>query len=103
MTARRRGLTIRLRLTLLIGAVLILAGSILLGLTYLLVRHSVDTNPAQVRAEVARRLGVEPIMTDAAQRRLAWSAGLGGRPGEPVPATSDYLEVLTWYDRWDRP
>jgi 3-hydroxyisobutyrate dehydrogenase-like beta-hydroxyacid dehydrogenase len=54
-------------------------------------------------SEVARRLGGEPIMTDAAQRRLAWSAGLGGRPGEPVPATSDYLEVLTWYDRWDRP
>jgi signal transduction histidine kinase len=53
-------LTIRLRLTLLIGTVLILAGSILLGLTYLLVRHSVTSNPAQVRAEVARRLGVEP-------------------------------------------
>ena len=60
MSATRRGLTIRLRLTLLVGAVLILAGSILLGLTYLLVRHSVNSDPAQVRAEVARRLGVEP-------------------------------------------
>ena len=66
---RPRGLTIRLRLTLLIGAVLILAGSILLGLTYLLVRHSLDTNPAQVRAEVARRLGVEPNVLNEATRR----------------------------------
>jgi 3-hydroxyisobutyrate dehydrogenase-like beta-hydroxyacid dehydrogenase len=53
-------------------------------------------------SEVVRRLGVEPIMTDAAQRRLAWSAGLGGRPAAPTPAMTDYLEVLTWYDRWDR-
>jgi len=56
----RRGLTIRLRLTLLIGAVLILAGSILLGLTYVLVRHSVESNPSQVRAAIAHRLGVNP-------------------------------------------
>jgi len=56
----RRGLTIRLRLTLLIGAVLILAGSILLGLTYLLVRHSVNSNPSEVRAALAHRLGVNP-------------------------------------------
>ncbi|HEV3451519.1 MAG TPA: histidine kinase dimerization/phospho-acceptor domain-containing protein, partial [Acidimicrobiia bacterium] len=75
MTAARRGLTIRLRLTLLVGAVLILAGSILLGLTYLLVRHSVNSNPAQVRAEVARRLGVgsntlrpEPGTSNGARR-----------------------------------
>jgi hypothetical protein len=56
----RRGLTIRLRLTLLIGAVLILAGSILLGLTYVLVRHSVNSNPTEVRAAIAHRLGVNP-------------------------------------------
>jgi len=56
----RRGLTIRLRLTLLIGAVLILAGSILLGLTYVLVRHSVNSNPSEVRAAIAHRLGVNP-------------------------------------------
>jgi signal transduction histidine kinase len=68
VTGPRRGLTIRLRLTLLIGAVLILAGSILLGVTYLLVRHSLDTNPAQVRAEVARRLGVEPNVLRADRR-----------------------------------
>ncbi len=59
MTAQR-GLTIRLRLTLLIGAVLILAGSILLGLTYVLVRHSVNSNPSEVRAAIAHRLGVDP-------------------------------------------
>jgi signal transduction histidine kinase len=60
MSPVRRGVTIRLRLTALIGAVLILAGSILLGLTYLLVRRSVNSDPSQVRAEVARRLGVNP-------------------------------------------
>jgi signal transduction histidine kinase len=60
MSTRPRGLTIRLRLALLIGAVLILAGGILLGLTYMLVRNSINSNPAQVRTEVARRLGVDP-------------------------------------------
>jgi signal transduction histidine kinase len=60
MNQHRRGLTIRLRLTLLVGTVLVLAGSVLLGLTYLLVRHSVESNPNQVRAEIARRLGIDP-------------------------------------------
>ena len=69
----RRGLTIRLRLTLLLGALFIAAGSILLGMTYLLVRHSVTSNPGQVRAALAHRLGV-----DAAERL---------RP-TPVPGTA---------------
>ena len=56
----RRGLTIRLRLTLLLGAVFIVAGSVLLGMTYLLVRHSVTSNPGAVRAALAHRLGVDP-------------------------------------------
>ncbi|HSO96568.1 MAG TPA: ATP-binding protein [Acidimicrobiia bacterium] len=83
MTSRPRGLTIRLRLTLLIGALFIAAGSILLGMTYLLVRHSVTTNPGQVRAALAHRLGVDagqlppnPARTipnpDAAGRRNAF-------------------------------
>jgi signal transduction histidine kinase len=59
MTIRPRGLTIRLRLTLLLGALFIVAGSILLGMTYLLVRHSVTSNPSQVRAALAQRLGVD--------------------------------------------
>ena len=59
MTARPRGLTIRLRLTILLGALFIVAGSILLGMTYLLVQHSVTTNPGQVRAVLAQRLGVD--------------------------------------------
>jgi signal transduction histidine kinase len=74
MTARPRGLTIRLRLTVLIGALFIAAGSILLGMTYLLVEHSVTTNPGQVRAVLAQRLGV-----DAGQLR-----GVGG-PGTTPP------------------
>jgi signal transduction histidine kinase len=73
MNARPRGLTIRLRLTLLIGALFIVAGSILLGMTYLLVEHSVTTNPGQVRAVLAQRLGV-----DAGQLR-----GVGGQGTTP--------------------
>jgi signal transduction histidine kinase len=84
MSARPRGLTIRLRLTVLIGTLFIAAGSILLGMTYLLVKHSVTTNPGQVRAVLAQRLGVDagqlrgvgrsgttPPGLDPAARRLA--------------------------------
>ena len=60
MKTPRHGLTIRLRLTILIGTCLILAGSILLGLTYLLVRNNLNSNPNQVRTEIARRLGIDP-------------------------------------------
>ena len=62
MKTPRQGLTIRLRLTILIGAVLILAGSILLGLTYLLVRNNLNSNPDQVRTEIAHRLGINPTL-----------------------------------------
>jgi signal transduction histidine kinase len=80
MSARPRGLTIRLRLTLLIGALFIVAGSILLGMTYLLVEHSVTTNPGQVRAVLAQRLGV-----DAGQ--LRGNGGAGTTPPGLDPQT----------------
>lgn len=52
--------------------------------------------------EVVRGLGVEPIMVDAARRRLLWSAGLGARPAAEGEAVTDYREVLRLYDRLDR-
>lgn len=68
MKSPRHGLTIRLRLTILIGAVLIAAGSILLGLTYLLVRNNLNSNPNQVRTEIAHRLGIDPTRLRPAPR-----------------------------------
>jgi 3-hydroxyisobutyrate dehydrogenase-like beta-hydroxyacid dehydrogenase len=53
-------------------------------------------------AEVVRGLGVEPVMTDAARRRLEWSARLGLRPAPGEQAFTDYREVLRRYDEQDR-
>ena len=62
MTARLRALapapTIRLRLTLLYGAVFLVTGAILLTIGYALVRHGLDA-PGNVRA-VLHRLGLNP-------------------------------------------
>jgi 3-hydroxyisobutyrate dehydrogenase-like beta-hydroxyacid dehydrogenase len=52
--------------------------------------------------DVVRALGVEPIMVEAARRRLAWSAGLGARHAAPGAGESEYLDVLRLYDRLDR-
>lgn len=52
-------------------------------------------------AEVVRALGVEPIMTEAARRRLEWSARFGLREARAGKGFADYLEVLRLYDRLD--
>jgi 3-hydroxyisobutyrate dehydrogenase-like beta-hydroxyacid dehydrogenase len=52
-------------------------------------------------AEVVRRLGVEPIMTGAAQRRLEWSARFRLRERTGAESFADYLEVLRRYDELD--
>ena len=52
-------------------------------------------------AEVVRRLGVEPIMTDAARRRLEWSARFRLRETMGETGFADYLEVLRRYDELD--
>jgi 3-hydroxyisobutyrate dehydrogenase-like beta-hydroxyacid dehydrogenase len=52
-------------------------------------------------AEVVRRLGVEPIMTDAARRRLEWSARFKLRPATGDQGFADYREVLRRYDELD--
>jgi 3-hydroxyisobutyrate dehydrogenase-like beta-hydroxyacid dehydrogenase len=52
-------------------------------------------------AEVVRALGVEPIMTESARRRLEWSARFRLREARAGQAFADYLEVLRLYDRLD--
>jgi hypothetical protein len=52
-------------------------------------------------AEVVRRLGVEPIMTDAARRRLEWSARFRLRETMGDTGFADYLAVLRRYDELD--
>jgi len=52
--------------------------------------------------EVLRALAVDPIMVEAARRRLLWSAGLGARPEGEREGMTDYLDVLRLYDRLDR-
>jgi 3-hydroxyisobutyrate dehydrogenase-like beta-hydroxyacid dehydrogenase len=53
-------------------------------------------------AEVLRALAVEPIMVEAARRRLAWSAGLGARRHAETQSLTEYLDVLQLYDRLDQ-
>jgi signal transduction histidine kinase len=50
--------TVRLRLTLLYGAVLVLCGALLLGASYLLVKRNLDVDPATIRALTNQRLGL---------------------------------------------
>ncbi len=52
-------------------------------------------------AEVVRALGVEPIMAEAARRRLLWSARFGLHQARAGRGFADYLEVLQLYDRLD--
>lgn len=56
----KHGLTVRLRLTLTFGLLFLVAGAVLLGLNYFLVRHSLSDRPNEVRAAVAKRLGLSP-------------------------------------------
>ncbi|NLG65704.1 MAG: HAMP domain-containing protein, partial [Actinobacteria bacterium] len=52
--------TIRLKLTLWYGAMFLLAGLLLLSLTYVLVRQGFEPSPRAVREAVAERLGIPP-------------------------------------------
>lgn len=52
--------TIRLKLTLWYGAMFLLAGLLLLSLTYVLVRQGFEPSPRAVRQAVAERLGIPP-------------------------------------------
>src|SRR3990172_620865 len=71
----RKGLTIRLKLTLWYGGPFFLAGVLLIYLDFLLVRDSLTPAPEQARAAVAERFGIPP-------EKLEFVGPLGGPPGE---------------------
>jgi signal transduction histidine kinase len=57
---RRRGLTIRLKLTLWYGGLFLLAGIILIAINFFMVRDSLSPAPEKARAAVAERFGIPP-------------------------------------------
>ena len=57
---RRRGLTIRLKLTLWFGIVFILGGVALIAANYFMVRNGLSIAPEKARAAVEKQFGLEP-------------------------------------------
>jgi len=55
---RRRGLTIRLKLTLWYGTLFLIAGVLLIAINYFLVRDSLAVAPEKARAAVAKQFGI---------------------------------------------
>ena len=58
--AGRRGLTIRLKLTLWYGGLFVLAGVVLIAINFFMVRDSLTPAPEKARAAVAERFGIPP-------------------------------------------
>jgi signal transduction histidine kinase len=56
----RRGLTIRLKLTLWYGCLFLLGGVILIAANYFMVRDSLSIAPEKARAAVAEQFGIDP-------------------------------------------
>ena len=56
----KRGLTIRLKLTLWYGCLFLLGGVILIAANYYLVRDSLNIAPEKARAAVAEQFGIPP-------------------------------------------
>ncbi len=71
-SGRRRGLTIRLKLTLWYGGLFLLAGVLLIAINYFMVRDSLSIAPEKARAAVAERFGIP---------QQALEFGGPGRPG----------------------
>ena len=59
-TRSRRGLTIRLKLTLWYGCLFLLGGVILIAANYFMVRNSLSVAPEKARAAVEQRFGLDP-------------------------------------------
>ncbi len=74
---RKRGLTIRLKLTIWTGLFFALAGALLIGVNYFMVHDSMTVAPGKVRDLIAERHG----LTESDLSRPA----IGGRPGVPPP------------------
>ena len=72
----RRGLTIRLKLTLWYGCLILLAGVLLIAVNYFLVRDSLSIAPEKARAAVAERFDIPPEALEF--------FGPPGRPGEEM-------------------
>jgi signal transduction histidine kinase len=73
--AGRKGLTIRLKLTLWYGGLFLLAGILLIAVNFFMVRNSLTPAPEKARAAVAERFGIPP-------EDLEFGSPLGGPPGE---------------------
>ena len=73
--AGRKGLTIRLKLTLWYGGLFLLAGILLIAVNFFMVRNSLTPAPEKARAAVAQRFGIPP-------EDLEFGSPLGGPPGE---------------------
>jgi len=78
--------TIRLKLTLWYGAMFLLAGGLLVSLTYVLVREGFDPSQQKVRQSVAERLDLPPSQFEPGpgQRPLPASDGLAAMPDGPT-------------------
>lgn len=63
-----KGPTIRLKLTLWYGGMFLLAGGLLITLTYVLVREGFEPSPRSVRETVAERLNIPPEALEGGQR-----------------------------------
>jgi signal transduction histidine kinase len=73
----RRGITIRLKLTLWYGFLFILGGVVLIAANYYMVRNSLNIAPERARAAVAQQFGLDP-------RSLEFGHFLGADPGQPM-------------------
>ena len=73
--AGRKGLTIRLKLTLWYGGLFLLAGILLIAVNFFMVRNSLTPAPEKARAAVAEKFGIPP-------EDLEFGSPLGGPPGE---------------------
>ncbi len=71
----RRGLTIRLKLTLWYGSLFLLAGIVLIAINYFMVRDSLTPAPEKARAAVAERFNIPPEALEFGR--------IPGLPGEP--------------------
>ena len=74
---RKRGFTIRLKLTLWCGGLFLLAGALLIALNYFMVRDSLTLAPGKARAVIAERHGIDPEELEPHV--------IPGRPGEKPP------------------
>lgn len=77
---RKRGLTIRLKLTLWCGILFLVAGALLIGINYYMVRDSLTLAPGKARAVVAERYNLRPEQLEPG--RIPGQPGTGSPPPE---------------------